>query len=608
MLTQEQINQIRSSSGLPTNTNKENYVGKYDYLKTEEKPGIVKNIVRGVTNPFSRMIATGANVVESTGKLIKGDVAGSKEALEKKRNFGYLGEIEPLKASGENGQLTWKDVKDAGGVALELASTLATPGATSGIAKQGFKAGAVQGLKTGAKFGATTGVVGGTGRGLQNEDKTVGQALVQGAKEGVVGGLAGGALGALSGGVGGAVNKSKALKTKLQLEKELKNTDSTKLLQKNIPDASIADKKLSSTGKIIKDKDALEAIRQGVPEVDVSLIKTASKTDKAKMLEMLSIREAQQANKTITKRSTDVVGDSFLNVTKKVQNANKLAGQQLDDVANTLKGQIVNIDDAIGVLDNDLSSAGIKISPNGKLDFSDSLYRLNPTSQNNLSKFYKEALDLYNNPDAFSVHQTKKLIDEVVDYGKKSEGITGSSEKILKNFRHSLDNTLDENFAKYNQVNTTYSETAGELKKLADSMGRKFRIGDDLADVKMGAKLRGVLSNNQSRADLLQLIDSMEKVAVKNGAKIDDSIVTQANFANMLEDIFGTEAKTGLSSQISQGINDAGQVASAGGDLAKGNLIRGGIKTAKLVYDKTRNVGEKQKLEAIKKLLSSYIK
>ena len=45
MLTREQINQIKSSSGLPTNTNKENYVGKYDYLKTEEKPGTFSRII-----------------------------------------------------------------------------------------------------------------------------------------------------------------------------------------------------------------------------------------------------------------------------------------------------------------------------------------------------------------------------------------------------------------------------------------------------------------------------------------------------------------------------------------------------------------------------------
>ena len=78
MLTQEQINQIRSSSGLPINTNKENYVGKYDYLKTKEKPGT-----------FSRMISQSATAIKERGQEVKESFTKSKE-----------GKISPIQGAG----------------------------------------------------------------------------------------------------------------------------------------------------------------------------------------------------------------------------------------------------------------------------------------------------------------------------------------------------------------------------------------------------------------------------------------------------------------------------------------------------------------------------
>ena len=606
MLTTQQINEIRTKSGLQPKTTNGNYVGKYDYLKQQDKKfgdTTFGGIVQGAAKPFLKMAATATNLVDSTSKLAKGDYAGADEAISKTRNYGFLGNVEPVKASGEKGQITGKDLLDAGGTALELASWFAGGGAAKSAAttgfKQGFKQGAIQGVKSGTTIGATSGL----GIGMQKDDATLGSVLKSGAIGAGTGGVFGGALGGLVGGASSSINKAKLFKINRALKNTLKEDATRATLQSGKPNASIATKTLDESGNIIKDINAKELVRQGLPEADVAMIKNASPTDKAKMLEMLRIREAQLADKTVTQRASDVAGDSFLNTLKHIQNVNKQAGQQLDDVARSLAGETVNIQKPLQQFSSDMANSGIRIGKNGTLDFSKSIFRMNTPTQKQIQNFYREALKLSENPDALAVHQTKKLIDEVVDYGKKSEGITGQTERLLKNFRHRLDEALDTSFPTYDAVNTTFSETAGQLRNVADSMGRKFNINSDFANASLGTKLRGLMSNNASRGQLMQVIQDAQEIARKYGSNSTDDLIVQANFANTLEKMFGTEAPTSLVGQVSQGVTDATNVANIGKDVANSNLISAALKGVKLVYDKTRNVGEKQKLDALRKVL-----
>lgn len=608
MLTQEQINKIRQDSGLSVNnTSTGNYAGKYDYLKEEEKTfgdTTFGSIVQGAAKPFLKMGATATNLVDSGIKLAKGDYSGADEAMEKKRNYGFLGEVEPLKVSGEQGQITGSDLVDAGGTALELASWFTGAGAAKSAVKTGVKQGIKQGVKQGVVGGLATGATSGIGIGMQEEDATVGSVLKSGSIGAGTGGALGGALGGLSSGITGVISKAKLFKINQALKKTLKEDATKTFLKSGKPNATVATKALDESGNIVKDVNASELVRQGLEKADVAMIKNASPNDKAKMLEMLSIRESQLTDKTITGRASDVAGDSFLSTLKDIQNVNKNAGQQLDGVANTLSGKTVNIQKPLQQFSSDMSNSGIKIGKNGTLDFTESIFRMNESTQKQIQSFYREALKLSENPDALAVHQTKKLIDEIVDYGKKSEGITGKTETLLKNFRHSLDETLDTSFPAYDAVNTTFSETAGQLKNVADVMGRKFNINSDFANASLGTKLRGLMSNNASRGQLMQVIQDAQTIAKKYGSNSADDLVVQANFANTLEKIFGSEAPTSLAGQVSQGITDATNIANVGKDVANNNLISAGLKGLKLLYDKTKNVGEKQKLDALKKVLT----
>jgi len=606
MLTQEQINKIRQDSGLSVNNNSGNYVGKYDHLLNKEKSfgdTAFGGMVQGIAKPFLKVGATATNVVDSGIKLAKGDYAGADKAIDKKRNYGFLGEVEPLVPTGKNGNITGKDLLNYGGTALEIASWFTGGGAAKSVATTGFKQGLKRGVKQGVKQAFPIGTAFGIGTGMQEKDATLGSILKSGAIGAGTSAVFGGALGGLSSGVSGAINKTKALKINKALKKTLQDDATKTILKSGQPNSTIATKALDSSGKIVKDINATELVRQGLSEADVAMIKNATPANKAKMLEMLGIREAQLTDKTITKRASDVAGDSFLATLKDIQNVNKNAGQQLDGVANTLSGKTVDIQKPLQQFSSDMANSGIKIGKTGNLDFTKSIFRMNKPTQKQIQNFYREALKLSDNPDAFAVHQTKKLIDEVVDYGKKSEGITGQTERLLKNFRHSLDEALDTTFPAYDAVNTTFSETAGQLRSVADVMGKKFNINSDFANASLGTKLRGLMSNNASRGQLMQTIQDAQSIAQKYGSNSADDLIVQANFANTLEKIFGTEAPTSLSGQVSQGITDATNVANIGKDVANSNMISAALKGIKLVYDKTRNIGEKQKLDALRKVL-----
>lgn len=116
MLTREQINQIRSSSGLPINTNKENYVGKYDYLKTEEKPGT-----------FSRIISQSATAIKERGQEVKEAFTKSKE-----------GKISPIQGAG---RIVGSTIAGAGDILFNVIKEgvrAISPQAVEGV-KKGFE-------------------------------------------------------------------------------------------------------------------------------------------------------------------------------------------------------------------------------------------------------------------------------------------------------------------------------------------------------------------------------------------------------------------------------------------------------------------------------------
>ncbi len=156
------------------------------------------------------------------------------------------------------------------------------------------------------------------------------------------------------------------------------------------------------------------------------------------------------------------------------------------------------------------------------------------------------------------------------------------------------------------------SETIGVIDALQDVSGKKLNLIGKNADKATGTLLRRLLSNAQSRVNLLDVIDEIETVAkkfspsskggdvVKFGNKnivLDDDLLTQVLFADELDSVFGPVARTSFQGQIEQGIKQAARGGPKAGAVEA--VVEGIGKGA----EKLRGINEEAAFRSIRNLL-----
>ena len=142
------------------------------------------DLATDIAKPFARVGVTAYNALSAIPAAVRGDVAATQEAINKPRNLSTLGVVKPVNTQGSFGEY----VKDAGGVAAEIASTLAAPGgvaasATRGAGVKGFVKAVTPAIKEGFVLGA--GASG--GREAQEEGSTAGSITSAGLGGGLTG-------------------------------------------------------------------------------------------------------------------------------------------------------------------------------------------------------------------------------------------------------------------------------------------------------------------------------------------------------------------------------------------------------------------------------------
>ena len=352
--------------------------------------------------------------------------------------------------------------------------------------------------------------------------------------------------------------------------------------------------------RAVSDKAAQEAIKQGFDEGVVQAVKQTSPVNKVKLLRMADIAEKskQDAVFSATNRPSDVAGDSLAQRIKTIRDTNIQAGKEIDDVAEkVIRGKPVDYDTPFSRFVSDIEGAGITID-NGKLNFSGSDLEFSAGDKKLVSDIYSRAVKT-DGSDAYKVHKLKRLIDRTVDYGKGSQsGVTSGGESIVKGFRRAVDESLDNTFDEYNKTNTKYAETIGALDAFQDAAGSKVNLFGENADKALGTVSRRLLSNTQSRVNLMDSIKNIDEISKKYGQTFDDDIMTQVLFADELDKIFGPAARTSLQGDVGKGVK-RGLEAAAGQKTLTGI----GIDATASTIEKLRGINEKNAFRSIKKLL-----
>lgn len=389
-------------------------------------------------------------------------------------------------------------------------------------------------------------------------------------------------------------------------------------LKRNTGDVSAARYALNEAGKAIPDPAGKQAIKQGFDEGFVAMVKASPPKAREKMTAMLDIVDKGKENfrHSAQNRPLDIAGDSVLSRVKVVREANRAAGNRLDHVANSLKGQGVNVSPAVDNFLGDLENMGVKFSPKeGKVTFQGSDLEGVTGPQRVIKNVLNRMLNT-RTPDAYDVHRMKRFIDEQVTYGKNARGLGGKTETILKSLRHNLDGLLDKQFPAYNQVNTEYAETRGALDSLQDVAGKKMDFYGPNADKAIGTLTRRLLSNAQSRIPLQDAINELDTVAKKfvdpdspsnaivphghitkrsgiKAADLEDDVLGQVLFVDELEKLTGASARTSLQGDTEKVVRRA---ANADG---RGIMVDAAVSG----INKIRGINEENALKSLRELL-----
>lgn len=465
------------------------------------------------------------------------------------------------------------------GDALQLATTAGgskVAGTVAGKAKAatGVVQGLVQGAGSGAAGGAIVGGATGVSQELQKDgEKTLGSVLEQGAKGAVGGAIAGSILSGVAGAISGGL-KGRALR-------------------KAVLDNKVAIGEIAVDNTLLNKKAVDIAKQQGFDDVDIQFLQTMKPTDRIKANKMIELAQKASVDKRAIERPIDVVGDGFVERIKFIQGKNSAAGQAVDTTAKALKGQTV---DATPVREKALAlleDAGVYANPDGTPNWSKSIFNKTPELKN---KIMKSLSDLPNGEiDAYDLHNFKKSIDEVVNYGVGGEGLKGKSGNILKAIRTQADDVLDSTFESYNKANTDYKITRTVLDEADDLFGKKVGLSKERG----GQLLRSVFSNNTQRPRVLSLIESVDKTAKQYGGKVKGNLVDQALFTEILEDVYGTQATTSLQGQVRRAVSGTQKVLAGVRDP-----IKGAGEAIATVAEKTAGISPENKKKVLKALLS----
>lgn len=352
-----------------------------------------------------------------------------------------------------------------------------------------------------------------------------------------------------------------------------------------------------SGSQVVPDNEATSAIKQGWKDGAVASIKAASEKDRSAMTKMLNIFKMGEKSEKFRamNRPADILGDTVQARVDFLTDSNKKAGTAIDNIAQTrLRGQTVNYDPAINTFLDDLASIGVKVEldENGvaKAILQGSDIQGDRAAQRTLNAVL-ERLSTTAAPDAYGVHTAKRFIDTQVSYGKNvANPLTAQAERILKNLRRNLNQSLGDAFPQYRAANEKYADTITALDDLQRAAGTQIDLESPNANKALGTAMRKLTSNYGTRANLIDSLDQANQVASKYGMKLDDDIVNQLIFVNELDRMFGAAAQTSLKGQVSEAMQ-------TGLEIARGNAAQ---RAFDLLAEKAQNLRGVNKENAIK--------
>ena len=354
---------------------------------------------------------------------------------------------------------------------------------------------------------------------------------------------------------------------------------------------------------VVNDLAAEEAIGQGWTDAGVQKAKVANKATRKKNLEMLKMQ--RQIDKgtlsSVRNRPSNIIGNSVMDritfFDKTVDtNARKLSALV---ESPAFKNSPVDASIISKALTDQLDDLGVvydQADIRKGIDFEGSDISADPTSKKAIKEIVR-LLGETTDATAPRMHQLKKVLDGMIDYRKlPMREATPKAQSIVKTVRKSLNQALREANPRYGNINDELS-VALDATSDFDKAIKSMRLDGESSASGIGTITRRILSNAVSRGDILDSLDKIDASAKSLGGKFDDSIEGMVEFANELEERFGSVAKTSLQNETKKAVVQAGR------EGGKETLIGIGLNAAGDVAEKVMGKNDANAFEAMREIL-----
>lgn len=392
--------------------------------------------------------------------------------------------------------------------------------------------------------------------------------------------------------VTGTAIKDIALKTKGVIDKSPTVGD---VMSKVKLPKIVGTKEIPKLDVEIDEKVFKEISDRGFDQKDAVLLSSLQETEKKAAKSMLELAEKATENPRITQRPIDIVGSNLVNKVDNIKTLQKNFGKEVGTAAKALKGKTADTDALLANTIKSLQESGIKVTQGKQgivLDFTESPFKNVPSVHKVLNTAVNDINILRGNAEL--LHNFKLGIDELVAFGKQTEGLSGRAESILKQMRREADTILDDNFPDYKVANDKYKEVRDLVEKVETS------IGSELTSERAAAAVRRVFSNAQSRGEIKNALKELDDIGTKYGVSTADNLLDQALFAEVLENLYGTQAITSLQGEVTKAVKGAAKVAGAVRDPLKlaGDAVEFGV-------GKITRQTDADKIKALKEILGA---
>lgn len=525
-----------------------------------------------------------AEAIGRTGILGENIKRGYEEMADTGQDINVLGsdfKIEPVK-TGMAG------AKQITGEALKAGSWLygGGTGAQAGKSLLGSQAGTaiVQGMKAGAVSGGAYGA----GDALE-QDKSAGEVLKEGAIGGVVGGVAGGTVAAAP------------VVAKLLYKGGQAAVKAPGQVVNAIDDIGVRAKEVAQ-----RTPSAQNAIKSGVDDVVVDFIETAPIEDKIAFRDMFKVAQKAGSDMRYRTQPKQVAGKTLLDRATHLIKVKDLGVGQTNRVLNSLDQNPVDVSSLLMTYLKDLQEKGVTVVKRGKgFQFANNgaipegdlsayklmLQMLAPDENGQVLRSYR------------GLHTARQRIFNELNLAKsRQQTFSPDVDRYADKFRTMLLGEIDKaSGGKYKASQQKTAEAMGALRDFVQLLGYKGDLEKlGTKDLKAAEVASRVLGNAADRPT--SVIQALDEVAQKYGYKPKGNIMDQIQFADLLEDVFGTTQSRSMRGQVGRGSLDAiSEATGAVQDGAQGNVLALGARAIKAVMGRSKE----DQIKALEQLLES---